>query len=90
MLRSLTRDTNSRLIYINDTASGADAFVWKKVNQLGDLPKEREGHTVNAYNGKLYLFGGSTDHETHLSHNTVHSFNPGMTMRVPEVMRCWN
>ncbi|KJE92703.1 hypothetical protein CAOG_03617 [Capsaspora owczarzaki ATCC 30864] len=56
--------------------TGPDAYAWKKIEQQGDLPKEREGHTTNAFAGQLYLFGGSADHETNLSFNTVHSFNP--------------
>ena len=32
--------------------------TWNKVNQCGQIPKPRAGHSMNIYQGRIFMFGG--------------------------------
>lgn len=36
-------------------------FKFKRLSDQGELPAVRNGHTMNIYDGKLYVFGGIHD-----------------------------
>lgn len=66
----MTSDDNN--IYIfggkNDTTRYNDLwsfsltdFKFKRMSDDGELPAVRNGHSMNYYDGKLYVFGGIHD-----------------------------
>ena len=36
-------------------------FKFHELDKVGDIPPERNGHTMQFYEGKLYVFGGIHD-----------------------------
>ena len=36
-------------------------YKYKQLQKAGDIPPERNGHTMNYFSGKLYVFGGIHD-----------------------------
>ena len=63
-------DENTMLLYIfggltNDNHTLNDMWLydltekkWTKVDQRGTIPKPRAGHSMNLYEGKIFMFGG--------------------------------
>ena len=63
-------DENTMLLYIfgglaNDNHTLNDMWIfdiekkeWLKIDQRGQVPKPRAGHSMNLYKGKIFMFGG--------------------------------
>lgn len=72
--------TTAELIDIGDMwildLTDLEAPSWHEVNQLGDLPPPRCGHTMFAIGNKLYLFGGGALENWHLKFSDVRVFDP--------------
>ncbi|CAH3169198.1 unnamed protein product [Porites evermanni] len=54
-------DSTSDPIYLNDLflLKVGVQVTWERLQQLGDIPCARDGHTLSALGSVLYLFGGS-------------------------------
>lgn len=54
-------DSTSDPIYLNDLflLKVGVQVAWERLQQLGDIPCARDGHTLSALGSVLYLFGGS-------------------------------
>lgn len=48
-------------------------FNYRQMEKAGDVPPERNGHTMNFFEGKLYVFGGIHDITWEL--DDLHIFN---------------
>ena len=63
-------DENTKLLYMfggltNDNHTLNDMWLfdltektWTKVDQRGTIPKPRAGHSMNLYEGRIFMFGG--------------------------------
>lgn len=54
-------NTTSEPVYLNDLflLRVGLQITWERLQQLGDIPCARDGHTLSAVGSVLYLFGGS-------------------------------
>ncbi|KAK2569848.1 Acyl-CoA-binding domain-containing protein 4 [Acropora cervicornis] len=54
-------DTTSDPVYLNDLflLQVGLQVTWERLQQLGDIPCPRDGHTLSAVGSVLYLFGGT-------------------------------
>ncbi|XP_068676602.1 kelch domain-containing protein 3-like [Montipora foliosa] len=54
-------ETTSDPVYLNDLflLKVGLQVTWERLQQLGDIPCSRDGHTLSAVGSVLYLFGGS-------------------------------
>jgi N-acetylneuraminic acid mutarotase len=58
-------ETTSPHEYFNDLWEYSDATgEWSEINPSGDIPAARAYHTATYYDGKMYVFGGTTSSGT--------------------------
>ena len=50
-------------------------FKYRELPKVGDIPPERNGHTMDYYEGKLYVFGGIHDITWELDDLMIYKLN---------------
>lgn len=80
--------SDDKCIYVfggkNDTARYNDLwsfsltdFKFKRLSDEGELPAVRNGHTMNYFDGKLYVFGGIHDITWELDDLHIYTLSKG-------------